>query len=82
MQGNKQEQWNSDRGLQKGVEALNKLRNTNDEDGEAVREFSKLVLEILSGEDGVSAAEVIQKEQAAESVRIIQQMLEREVNRV
>lgn len=76
--GGKGEPWNSDRGLQKGVVALSKARNTSGEDGKSIREFSRLVLQILSGEEGAQAAEVIQKEIAEENTRIIEQLLNHE----
>ena len=76
--GGKVEPWNSDRGLQKGVEALSKARNTGGENGRGIREFSRLVLQILSGEEGAQAAEVIQKEIAEENARIIEQLLNNE----
>jgi len=70
--------WNSDRGLQKGVAALSQARNTSGKEGEAVREFSKLIIQILSGENGHEAAEIIQKELAEENARIIEQLLNNE----
>jgi zinc finger HIT domain-containing protein 3 len=76
--GGKVEVWNSDRGLQKGVEALSKARNASGEDGSGVREFSRLVLKILSGEEGARAAEVIQREIAEENAKIIEQLLNNE----
>ena len=76
--GRKAEPWTSDRGLQKGREALCRARNTSGKDGEGIREFSKLVLQILSGENGTRAAEVIQKEMEVENVRIIEQLLNNE----
>jgi len=76
--GGKLEPWNSDRGLQKGVEALSKARNTSGEDGRCIREFSRLVLQLLSGEDGDQAVDVIQKNIAEENTRIIEQLLNNE----
>ncbi|TVY49630.1 hypothetical protein LOCC1_G000349 [Lachnellula occidentalis] len=76
--GGKVEPWNSDRGLQKGVQALSKARDTSGEDGRCIREYSRLVLDILSGEEGAQAAEVIQKEMAEENTRIIEQLLNNE----
>jgi hypothetical protein len=78
MKGGKVKLWNSDRGLQRGVEALSQARNTSGKEGEAVREFSKLIIQILSGENGNEAAEIIQKEIAEENARIIEQLLNNE----
>ncbi|RFU34156.1 hypothetical protein B7463_g2140, partial [Scytalidium lignicola] len=71
--------WNQDIGLQCGVQALCKAREAFGKDGEAVREYSKLVLKILSSDDRVDAAEQIQKELAEENARIISQLLNGEI---
>ncbi|TVY85248.1 hypothetical protein LSUE1_G000130 [Lachnellula suecica] len=68
------EPWNSDRGLQKGVEALTQARNTSGKEGEGIREFSRLILQILSGENGDEAAAVIEREIAEENARLIEQL--------
>ncbi|KAF8863571.1 hypothetical protein BDZ45DRAFT_583713 [Acephala macrosclerotiorum] len=72
--GNEQP-WNSDRGLQKGVEALKKARNSDGKDGEGLREYSRLILQILAGEEGMTTEQIIQKELAEENARIIEQLL-------
>jgi hypothetical protein len=72
--GNEQP-WNSDRGLQKGVEALKRARNSDGRDGEAVREYGRLILQILAAEEGLTTEEIIQKELAEENARIIEQLL-------
>lgn len=72
--GNEQP-WNSDRGLQKGVKALKQARNSDGKDGESVREYSRLVLQILAQEEGMTTEQIIQKELAEENARIIEQLL-------
>ncbi|KAG9229603.1 hypothetical protein BJ875DRAFT_387012 [Amylocarpus encephaloides] len=74
----KSEPWTTDRGLQKGIEAMNRARADGSKDGQAVREYYRLVLRILSGEGTVGAAEVIQQEIEDENLRIISGLLERE----
>lgn len=74
----KEQQWNSDRGLQKGVNALNDLRNTGSKDGKAIREFSKLILRLLSPGGGLSARELVEKELAEENQKVIEQLLDGE----
>ncbi len=71
----KEESWTFDRGLEKGREALNRARDTD----EGVREYSKLILQILSGEAGASAAELVQKELAEENAKIIEALLKGEM---
>ena len=78
-QGRKSEPWNKDRGLENGVHALNKAREAYGKDGEGVREFSKLVLQILARDEVADARELIQKELAEENARIISQLLNREM---
>lgn len=75
----KQQMWNTDRGLEKGVKALNELRNTGDKDGKAVREFSKLILRVLSEDNGISARELVEREVMRENQQIIEQMLNTEL---
>ncbi|CAG8971225.1 hypothetical protein HYALB_00001389 [Hymenoscyphus albidus] len=77
--GGKKEQWNSDRGMQRGLEALRKARDDGDGDGEGVREFSKLILQILSGDEARNTEVLIQKEMQEENARIIKNMLDQEM---
>jgi len=58
---------------------LCKAREAYGKDGEAVREYSRLVLKILAGDGDVDAAEQIQKELAEENARIISQLLNGEI---
>merc|ERR1711977_178361 len=75
----KEQPWNSDRGLEKGVKVLDNLRNTGSKDGKAIREFSKLVLQLLSQESGLSAREVVEKELATENQKVVEQLLNGEL---
>ena len=77
--GRKHEPWNQDRGLENGVQALNRAREAYGKDGEGVREFSKLVLQILSGDENIDATALVQKELAEENARIISQLLNGEL---
>jgi zinc finger HIT domain-containing protein 3 len=73
--GKKEQPWTLDRGLEKGREALNRARDTD----EGIREYCKLILQILSGEAGVSAAELVQKELKEENAKIIEALLQGEL---
>ncbi len=73
--GQKEEPWNLDRGLQKGVQALSRARNADGKDAESLREYSKLILQIMSGEAAESAAQIIQKEVAADNAKFIEALL-------
>lgn len=76
--GRKEEPWNQDRGMQNGVQALCQAREAGGRDGEGIREFGKLILQILSREEALDVAALIEKELAEENARIIQQLLNRE----
>jgi zinc finger HIT domain-containing protein 3 len=73
--GKKEQPWTLDRGLEKGREALNRARDTD----EGVREYSNLILQILSGDAGISAAELVQKELTVENTKIIEALLQGEL---
>jgi len=68
----KEQPWNPDRGLENGVRALCRAREAYGKDGEGVREYSKLILQIVAGEEGI---DTIRKEMEEENVRIISQLL-------
>lgn len=73
----KEEPWTVDVGLKKGVEALNQARNSSNSDGKSLREYSRLVLQILAGESE-PVSDLIRKELAEENARVIQQLLQGE----
>lgn len=80
--GGKSQPWNSDRGLQNGLRALNRARVAYGKDGEGVREFSKLVLQIVARDaerGGCDASEVVQREMEEENARIISMLLNHEI---
>jgi hypothetical protein len=70
------EQWNQDRGMENGIKALQRARSVYGTEGEAVREYSRLVLRILSGEEGWGASEMVQRELDEENAKVIQQLLQ------
>ena len=73
--GKKEQPWTLDRGLEKGREALRRARETD----EGVSDYCKLILQILSGEAGISAAELVQKELKEENAKIIEALLQGEL---
>ncbi|PQE08892.1 Zinc finger HIT-type protein [Rutstroemia sp. NJR-2017a BVV2] len=70
------EQWNQDRGMENGIKALQRARSVYGKEGEAVREYSRLVLRILSGEEGCDASDMVQRELDEENARVIQLLLQ------
>lgn len=73
--GKKEQPWTLDLGLEKGREALRRARDTD----EGVSEYCKLILQILSGEAGISAAELVQRELKDENAKIIEALLQGEL---
>ncbi|PBP21336.1 zinc finger (HIT type) family protein [Diplocarpon rosae] len=71
----KEQPWNPERGLQKGIQVLTDLRNTGSKDGKAIREFSTVILRILSQQEGVSARDAVEKEVAAENQKFVEKLL-------
>lgn len=61
------------------MQALIRAREAYGKDGEGVREFSKLVLQILSKDENVDATELVLKELAEANARIISQLLNGEM---
>ncbi|CAL3972491.1 hypothetical protein PZA11_004402 [Diplocarpon coronariae] len=75
----KAQPWNPDRGLQKGIQVLTDLRNTGSKDGKAIREFSTVILRILSQQEGVSARDAVEQEVALENQKVVEQLLKGEL---
>jgi len=73
---NHQRAWNQDRGLEKGREALDRVREAWGKDGEGVREYGELVLRIV---EGVDAEELVRRELERENTRIVKALLDGEI---
>ena len=72
--------WTPDRGLENGVRALNRARQDCGDSGEAVREFSDLILQLMRREEGgIDVAEIIQRELTEKSTKLIEQLLQEEM---
>ena len=54
---------------------MSRARDTD----EGVREYSKLILQVLSGDAGISAAELVEKELREENSKIIEALLQGEL---
>lgn len=66
--------WNQDRGTQEGIDALSASKLEYGRGGEAVREFSNLVLKLVAA-DGVDVAQLVQDEISGENAKVINQLL-------
>lgn len=54
---------------------MKQARNSDGRDGEAVREYGRVILQVLAKEEGLTTEEIIQKELAEENARIVEQLL-------
>jgi hypothetical protein len=70
--------WNKDEGLQNGLRTLYTARRADGEDGEGIREYGKLVLQILAKDKVVDATVLVQKELEEESARFVALLLQAE----
>ncbi|KAG5985482.1 hypothetical protein E4U43_006061, partial [Claviceps pusilla] len=80
MQGvSKKENWNHDIGIKNGKEALRKARKAEGEAGEAIREYSELVLHLMNTQDEKGqAATVLQQKMAEEDSKLIERLMAQE----
>ncbi|OAQ74307.1 zinc finger domain-containing protein [Pochonia chlamydosporia 170] len=80
MQGvPKKDSWNHDIGIKKGKEALRRARRADGEAGEAIREYSELVLHLINTQDGKGeVATLLQQQAAQEDTKLIEQLLAQE----
>lgn len=80
MQGvPKKDSWNHDIGIKKGKEALRRARRADGEAGEAIREYSELVLHLINTQDGKGEVVTLLQQQAAqEDTKLIEQLLAQE----
>ncbi|KAK5998012.1 hypothetical protein PT974_00381 [Cladobotryum mycophilum] len=81
MQGvTKRDNWNHDMGIKNGKAALRRARKANGEAGEAIREYTELIVHIMSGasrkED--AATVYIQRQAAEEDTKLIERLMAEE----
>lgn len=72
------EPWTQEKGVQKGVQALQKTRNIPGDDSDAIREFSELIRLYKARKEEEGAAPVFRKKFAQESAEVIGQLLRKE----
>ncbi|KAK2591420.1 hypothetical protein QQS21_010884 [Conoideocrella luteorostrata] len=75
----KKDNWNHDIGIKNGKEALRKARRAKGEAGEAVREYSELILHLINTQDDKGQVTTALQQQAAqEDSKLIEQLLAQE----
>ncbi|KAI1003344.1 hypothetical protein K3495_g4862 [Podosphaera aphanis] len=68
--------WTSDIGLQKGVKALHAAKDMSNLDGEGVRAYMRLVMDIIHNDPEKTSAEQIRRELAEQDTQTIMRMLD------
>lgn len=75
----KQEAWNHDIGIQNGKEALRKARRADGEQGDAIREYSELILHLLNAESAQTDVDnIIRQKMAQEDTKLIERLMAQE----
>ncbi|KAM0340692.1 hypothetical protein ACHAPU_010364 [Fusarium lateritium] len=75
----KQEAWNHDIGLQNGKEALRKARRAHGEQGDAIREYSELILHLMNTENKNTDVEnTLRQQLAQEDTKLIERLMAQE----
>lgn len=75
----KKESWNHDIGIQNGKEALRKARRAHGEDGDAIREYSELILHLINTEDSDSdVTNLLRQQLAQEDSKLIERLIAEE----
>ncbi|KAF7562715.1 hypothetical protein G7046_g1417 [Stylonectria norvegica] len=73
------EKWNHDIGIQNGKEALRKARRAHGEDGDAVREYSELILHLMEAQDSEADVTTLLRQQLAkEDTKLIERLMAEE----
>ena len=70
--------WDPDRGERSGVQALKNARCVYGKDGEGVRLYGELILEILQGDENANAVELMEQQRREEDAKIIRELLQAE----
>ncbi|KAF5678514.1 zinc finger domain-containing protein [Fusarium circinatum] len=75
----KQEAWNHDIGIQNGKEALRKARRADGEQGDAIREYSELILHLMNTENARTDVDnIIRQKMAREDTKLIERLMAQE----
>ncbi|CAM1504140.1 Fc.00g017310.m01.CDS01 [Cosmosporella sp. VM-42] len=75
----KKESWNHDIGIQNGKEALRKARRADGEEGDAIREYSELILHLTNtGGSDSDVTNLLRQQLAREDTRLIERLMAEE----
>lgn len=72
----KKETWNRDIGMQNGKDALRKAKRAEGEEGDAVREYSELILHLMNTQDSdTDVTNLLRQQLAEEDTKLIEQLM-------
>lgn len=75
----KKDTWNHDVGITRGKEALRKARRADGEAGDAVREYTELILHLINKQDDEGQiTKVLQEQAAQEDSKLIEKLIAQE----
>ncbi|WKT39671.1 hypothetical protein QSH57_001490 [Fusarium oxysporum f. sp. vasinfectum] len=75
----KQEAWNHDIGIQNGKEALRKARRADGEQGDAIREYSELILHLMNTDNARTDVDnILRQKMAQEDTKLIERLMAQE----
>ncbi|KAH7156123.1 hypothetical protein EDB81DRAFT_603482, partial [Dactylonectria macrodidyma] len=75
----KKQTWNHDIGIQNGKEALRKARRAHGKEGDAIREYSELILHIMNTDSsGSDMTDLLRQQLAQEDTSLIERLMSEE----
>ncbi|KAH7273805.1 hypothetical protein MRS44_001316 [Fusarium solani] len=75
----KKETWNHDIGIQNGKEALRKARRADGEEGDAIREYSELILHLMNTDNAeADVGDILRQQLAQEDSKLIERLMAQE----
>ncbi|KAK7415834.1 hypothetical protein QQX98_005616 [Neonectria punicea] len=75
----KKETWNHDIGIRNGKEALRKARRALGEEGDAIREYSELILHLINTDNsGLDVTNLLRQQLAQEDTTLIERLIAEE----
>ncbi|KAM0440784.1 hypothetical protein ACHAPT_000085 [Fusarium lateritium] len=75
----KKETWNHNVGIQNGKEALRKARRADGEEGDAIREYSELILHLMNtGGTEADVGNILREQLAQEDTKLIERLMAQE----
>ncbi|EEU47997.1 uncharacterized protein NECHADRAFT_75134 [Fusarium vanettenii 77-13-4] len=75
----RRETWNHDIGIQNGKEALRRARRADGEEGDAIREYSELILHLMNTDNAqADVGDILRQQLAQEDTKLIERLMAQE----